>query len=296
MAVDASAAAPKSDTERLHELGYAQELGRKMQGFSNMAVSFSIISILAGCLTTYYVALYAGAGPSIAYGWPIVVMGCLMVAMAMGEVCSAYPTAGGLYYWSAKLAKRNAPLWSWTTGWFNLIGQVAITASVDFALANFFAGWLSLVSDFEPTKNWVLAIYGMFLVIHGVLNSLGIRLIALMNDISVWWHLAGVAVFLVFLVVLPDQHASASFVFSEFQNNTGWAGRGSGIYVFFIGMLMAQYTITGFDASAHMSEETENAAVAGPKGMVTSVWLSGIAGYILLLALTFAIAPGFDFR
>ena len=127
-----------------------------------------------------------------------------------------------------------------------------------------------------------------------MLNTLGIRVTALLNDISVWWHLIGVAVFVGFLVVLPDQHASAKFVFTDFQNNTGWSGPGSGIYVFFIGMLLAQYTITGFDASAHMTEETENAAVAGPKGMVTSVWLSGIAGYVLLLAVTFAIAPGFD--
>ena len=103
-----SPAIPKSDTERLHELGYAQELGRKMQGFSNMAVSFSIISILAGCLTTYYLALFAGGGPAVAYGWPIVTVMALIVAMSMGEVCSHYPTAGGLYYWSAKLAKRNA--------------------------------------------------------------------------------------------------------------------------------------------------------------------------------------------
>src|SRR5262245_32655882 len=298
MAIDvpeAAAPAPKSETERLHELGYAQELGRKMQGFSNMAVSFSIISILAGCLTTYYLALYAGGGPVIAYGWPLVAVMCLMVAWAMGEVCSSFPTAGGLYYWSAKLAKRNAPLWSWSTGWFNLIGQIAITASVDFALANFIGGFLVLTSDFVPTSKSILVIYGILLVTHGVLNSLGIRIIALLNDISVWWHLAGVAVFLIFLTVLPDHHAPASFVFSDFQNNTGWTGAGSGIYVFFIGCLLAQYTITGFDASAHMTEETENAAVAGPKGMATSVWLSGIAGYILLLAVTFAIQPDFDY-
>jgi amino acid permease (GABA permease) len=283
-----------SDEARLHELGYAQELGRKMQGFSNMAVSFSIISILAGCLTTYYLALFAGGGPAIAYGWPIVTVAALLVAMSMGEVCSSYPTAGGLYYWSAKLAKRNAPFWSWTTGWFNLIGQVAITASIDFALANFIGGFLALTTDYVPSPGSLLFIYGVVLVLHGILNSLGIRLTALLNDISVWWHLIGVGVFLVFLVVLPDQHATAKFVFTDFQNNTGWAGPFSGIYVFVIGMLLAQYTITGFDASAHMSEETQNAAVAGPKGMVTSVWLSGIAGYVLLLAVTFAIRPGFD--
>ncbi len=294
MAVDASAAAPKSDTERLHELGYAQELGRKMQGFSNMAVSFSIISILAGCLTTLYVALFAGGGPAIAWGWPLVTVMSLTVAMAMGEVCSSFPTAGGLYYWSAKLAKRNAPFWSWTTGWFNLIGQIAITASVDFALANFIGAFLELTTSYHHTKYTILLIYGILLVIHGVLNSLGIRLIALLNDISVWWHLIGVAIFVAFLIALPDHHQSTSFVFTTFQNNTGWAGAGSGIYVFLIGCLLAQYTITGFDASAHMTEETENAAVAGPKGMVTAVWLSGVAGYVLLLAVFFAIKPGTD--
>ena len=289
-----SPAVPKSDTERLHELGYAQELGRKMQGFSNMAVSFSIISILAGCLTTYYLVLFAGGGPAVAYGWPIVTVMALTVAMSMGEVCSHYPTAGGLYYWSAKLAKRNGAFWSWTTGWFNLIGQVAITASIDFALANFIGGFLALTTDYVPSPGSLLFIYGVVLVLHGGLNTLGIRVTALLNDVSVWWHLIGVAVFVGFLVVLPDQHASAKFVFTDFQNNTGWSGPGSGIYVFVIGMLLAQYTITGFDASAHMTEETENAAVAGPKGMVTSVWLSGIAGYVLLLAVTFGIAPGFD--
>jgi amino acid permease (GABA permease) len=296
MAVDTpgSSAIHKSDTERLHELGYAQELGRKMQGFSNMAVSFSIISILAGCLTTYYLALFAGGGPAIAYGWPLVTFMALFVAMSMGEVCSSYPTAGGLYYWSAKLAKRNAPFWSWTTGWFNLIGQVAITASIDFALASFIGGFLALTTDYAPRPGSLLLIYGILLVLHGVLNTLGIRITALLNDISVWWHLIGVAVFVLVLLFLPDHHASASYVFTKFQNNTGWSGTLSGVYVFFIGLLLAQYTITGFDASAHMTEETQNAAVAGPKGMVTSVWLSGIAGYVLLLAVTFAIRPGFD--
>src|SRR5258706_3380423 len=238
MAVDTpgSSAIHKSDTERLHELGYAQELGRKMQGFSNMAVSFSIISILAGCLTTYYLALYAAGGPAIAYGWPIVPVRALFVAMSMGEVCSSSPTAGGLYYWSAKLAKRNAPFWSWTTGWFTLIGQVAITASIDFGLANFIGGFLVLTTDYTPRPGSLMLIYGIVLILHGVLNSLGIRLTALLNDISVWWHLVGVAVFLVVLLFLPDHHASASYVFSKFQNNTGWNGTLSGVYVFFIGL------------------------------------------------------------
>src|SRR5215213_11885871 len=125
------------DRHELNSLGYAQELKRGMGGFSNFAISFSIISILAGGMTSYWLGMVTGGPRVITLGWIIVGFFALLVGMAMGEICSAYPTAGGLYYWSAKLARKNAPLWSWTTGWFNLIGQVAITASVDFALANF---------------------------------------------------------------------------------------------------------------------------------------------------------------
>ncbi|MDQ1701393.1 MAG: hypothetical protein QOF57_645, partial [Frankiaceae bacterium] len=125
-----------ADTQRLHELGYAQELHRGLGWFSNFAVSFTIISILTGGITTYYLAMSDG-GPRVAtLGWVFVGIMALMVGLAMAEVCSAFPTAGGLYYWAAKTAKPGkAAIWSWYTGWFNLIGQVAVTASIDFGLA-----------------------------------------------------------------------------------------------------------------------------------------------------------------
>ena len=124
----------KSDTDRLHELGYAQELKRGMSGFSNFAVSFTIISILSGCLTLFGLGMFLGGPASSAYGWLLVGLMVTFVGLAMAEVCSSYPTAGGLYYWSAKLAKKNGPAWAWFTGWFNLLGQVAITAGIDFGL------------------------------------------------------------------------------------------------------------------------------------------------------------------
>jgi len=108
----------------------------------------------------------------------------------------------------------------------------------------------------------------------------------LLNDISVWWHLVGVAVIFLVLFFFPAHHQSAGFIFTKFVNNTGF---GSGIYVFLIGLLLAQYTFTGYDASAHMTEETHNAAVAGPRGIVWSIVVSLIAGWILLIAVTGAI-------
>ena len=133
-----------SDEEELHQLGYAQELRRRMSGFSNFAVSFTIISILSGCLTLYGFGMTTGGPAVIVWGWPFVGIMTLFVGLAMAEVCSSYPTAGGLYYWSAKLATKNGPAWSWFTGWFNFLGQVAVTAGIDFGAAFFINAFLDL--------------------------------------------------------------------------------------------------------------------------------------------------------
>ena len=122
------------DRDHLHQMGYAQELHRGMSTFSNFAISFSIISILAGGMTAFWLGMVTGGPRVITLGWIIVGFFALLVGMAMGEICSAYPTAGGLYYWSAKLAKKNGARWSWFTGWFNLLGQIGVIASVDYAL------------------------------------------------------------------------------------------------------------------------------------------------------------------
>src|SRR3954451_14621287 len=138
------APASSNDVERLHQLGYAQELRRGMRTFSNFAVSFTIISILSGCLTLFGFGMKVGGPAEMVWGWLVVGFFVTLVALGMAEVASSYPTAGGLYYWSAKLAKTNAPAWSWFTGWFNLLGQVAVTAGIDFGLAFFINAYLNL--------------------------------------------------------------------------------------------------------------------------------------------------------
>ena len=140
----------KGDVERLHEMGYAQELLRSMGGFSNFAVSFTIISILSGCLTLYGFGMNTGGPVVMSIGWPLVGLMVVIVGLAMAEIASSYPTAGGLYYWSARLAGKNAPAWSWFTGWFNLLGQVGVTAGIDFGLAFFVTAELNLVFSY-PT-------------------------------------------------------------------------------------------------------------------------------------------------
>ena len=281
-----------SDTARLHQMGYAQELKRSMGSFSNFAVSFSIISILTGGITTYFLGMDAGGPLVITIGWFIVGALVLCVGMGMAEICSAYPTAGGLYYWSAQLAQKNKAAWSWGCGWFNLVGQVAITASIDYGLATYVAFIISLYSaSFHSNYKWVLLFYGIILAFHGLLNTFRVQLVSLLADISAWWHLIGTLVIVGALLIVPSHHQSVSFLFHH-ANLTGWSGPFAGVYVFAIGLLLAQYTLTGYDASAHMTEETQSAAIGGPKSMVRAIYVSIIAGFILNLAMTLAIQGG----
>jgi amino acid permease (GABA permease) len=275
-----------ADEQTLHELGYAQELRRGMSAFSNFAVSFTIICVLSGCLTLYGFGMNTGGPAVMIWGWPVVGLMTLTVGLGMAEVCSSYPTAGGLYYWAAKLARNNGAAWAWFTGWFNFLGQVAVTAGIDFGLAQFLTAFLNLQFGFSATPGHTVAVFGAALLAHALLNVRGVRLVAVLNNVSVWWQVLGVVVIVLALALLPDHHQSAGFVFGHFTNNTGWS---STFYVVALGLLLAQYTFTGFDASAHMTEETHQAARSGPRGIVNSIVVSLVAGWILLIGVTFAI-------
>jgi amino acid transporter len=278
------------DEQTLHKLGYAQELFRAMGGFQNFAISFTIISILAGCLTSYYIAFQWGGPVAVTWGWLLVGSFCIIVSLAMGEVASTFPTAGGLYYWASKLG---SPAWGWFTGWFNLVGQIAVTAAIGYGLAIFATSLLDLLFNYPNTSKWIFVTYTVVMAIAVVVNMFRVNVTAALNTISAWWHMAGVLVIVGILIIVPDNHQSVGYVFGETVNNSGFSGANFHdlmfFYVFGIGLLMAQYTITGFDASAHMAEETNQASRMAAIGMVMSVVVSVAFGFILLLAVTFAI-------
>ena len=278
------------DTTQLHKLGYAQELFRSMGGFQNFAISFTIISILAGCLTSYTIAFNQGGPVAITWGWLIVGFFCIIVALALGEIASTYPTAGGLYFWASKLG---SPAWGWFTGWFNLIGQIAVTASIGFGCAIFMTSLLNLLWDYPNSYGWIYFLYGLIMLGAGLINMFKVPITAALNAFSAWWHMVGVLVIVGILIVVPDHHRSIGYVFGKTINNTGFGGGTTHglifFYVFLTGLLLAQYTITGYDASAHMSEETHKASIGAAWGMVMSVVVSVIFGFILLVAVTFVV-------
>ncbi len=271
------------DARQLRELGYEQVLVRRVGPFGNFAVSFSVISVLSGCMTLYGFGMTTGGPAVMLWGWLAVGLMVLFVGLGLAEVTSAYPTSGALYYMAEKLGGRT---WGWYTGWLNLLGLLGAIAGIDYGAATFTGALLNLQWGFHPTPGSLLEIYGCILILHAVLNLFGVRLVSVLNSVSVWWHLAGVALIVGALALVPSHHQSARWVFGHYADSTGWSNP---IYVTALGLLLAQYTFTGYDASAHLSEETTGASVAAARGIVRSIWASWIAGFVLLAGLTFAI-------
>jgi amino acid transporter len=284
-----------ADARRLAELGYKQELHRGWSGFSNFAISFSIISILAGPFTSYSQAWLNGGPAMISIGWPAVSVFILIVGLCMAELASSYPTAGGIYYWASKLG---GPAWGWFTGWFNLIGLIAVVASVDYAAATFANALLgsfglTVPLDFSTSQpqaalDHTFALFVLIILLHALINIFSSHLVELFNRISAWWHIIGVAVIVAILIFAPSHHQTFGFVFLHRLNLSGFGDHMYWYYVLPLGMLLPMYTIVGYDASAHISEETRGAALAAPKGLWRSIFYSAVIGWILLLALTFA--------
>src|SRR5262245_13654058 len=181
-----------ADAEQLRRLGYAQELRRRMGAFSNFAISFSTICILAGGITSFQFGLSAVGGAAAGIVWPVGVAFSLIVALCMAQVASAFPTAGGLYHWSAILGGKG---WGWATAWFNLAGLVFVTAAVNVGSYTLFVNFVGPMLGIDPAR-WLGAggqinghqIAGVALISlsHALLNHFGIRLTTLLTDFSGW--------------------------------------------------------------------------------------------------------------
>lgn len=258
------------DAEALHRLGYAQDLLRRMGGFSSFAVSFSIISVLTGCITAYPDALGAGGPAALGLGWPLVSAGTMLVALAMAELASAFPTAGALYHWSALLGGVGT---GWMTAAINIAGQLAIVAAIDFGCASELAATLGLEGT-GPT----LGLLALLLASHALVNAASVRVVALLNDVSATVHILGVIAIVGALFAL-GRAQSPAFLATPVHGGGGFLG----------GLVLGMFTFTGYDASAHLSEETHDPARRSAWGIVASVGVSAVAGYLLLAALTLGI-------
>ncbi|MGO6671213.1 amino acid permease [Rhizobium leguminosarum] len=284
----------KQDVHILHSMGYAQELERRMSSFSNFAVSFSIICILSGGINSLAQATSGAGGAAIGIGWPVGCFISLVFAVAMAQISSAYPTAGGLYHWGSILGNRFT---GWLTAWFNLLGLVTVLGAINVGTYYFFMGsfgttYLGLTDSTTVRIIFLVIITGA----QALVNHMGIGLTAKLTDFSGYLIFAtSIALALVCLAAAPSYEFGRLFTFANYSGEVGgnvWPTTSSA-WVFLLGLLLPIYTITGYDASAHTSEETVKAAESVPRGMVASVLWSALFGYIMLCAFVLML-PNMD--
>ncbi|WUT86732.1 amino acid permease [Streptomyces melanogenes] len=274
------------DDATLHAMGYPRKLTRRFHAFDNFAISFTIINIISGIFSAFGFGMGAGGPRILIFGWIGVSVMVLFVGAAMGEIASAYPTSGALYFSAGKLAKRHRGAWSWYTGWLNFVGQVGGTAATNYAAATFIQAFVSMQwPSYDPTPQQTVGIAAVILVVQALANTYTVQLVAVVNRISVWWLLVGMVVIVAALTFKPSHHQSASFA-NHFVNTTGFS---NGLYAAMLGLLVTSWTFTGFDGSFHMSEETVKATVNTPKGIMRAIIYSALAGLVLMLALVYAI-------
>jgi amino acid transporter len=285
------------DVQLLQSMGYAQELLRRMSGFSNFAISFSIICILAGGITSLQLGVSAIGGAAAGVVWPIGVGFSWLVALCMAQVASAFPTAGGLYHWSSILGGRG---WGWATAWFNLGGLVFVTAAVDVGAYTLFVNFVGPLLGIDPAQlgvsHQVIGV-GVIAASQALFNHFGIRLTTALTDFSGYLIFAlAVVLTLAMLLAAPSLEPARLFAFTNMSGDAGggvWPASSSLFTTFLLGLMWPIYTITGFDASAHTAEETVRAAVNVPKGILRSVYLSGLFGWLMVSSFVIAM-PGVE--
>ncbi|TGJ80769.1 hypothetical protein E0Z10_g7979 [Xylaria hypoxylon] len=267
------------DEDRLAQFGYKQELKRDWGLAHNFGVSFSIISVITGLTTLFQFGLNTGGPAVMSIGWIVVSFFTLMVATAMGEIVSAIPTSGGPYFWAAMMAPPKC----------RDDGYLIRPRGSDRDAATVKS------PEYEPTAAKTIGIYAAVLVSHGLVNTFGVRVLKYLNTVSIILHSAGVTALAIAVLAKAPKHQPASFVFGYLNDGTGtdgspgWSERASPAYLVVCGSLLAQYTLTGFDASAHLSEETRNASWSAPIGVISSVGFSAIFGLLVLLSFLFSI-------
>jgi len=278
------------DLKVLHGMGYAQELSRSMSKFSNFAISFSIICILSGGINSFAQAISSVGGAGAGIGW---IVGCLlsgMFALAMAQISSAFPTAGGLYHWASILGNR---FWGWLAAWLNLLGLITVLGAINIGTAYFFAGTFGSMFGFSGSDTQVVLFVAAITAAQALFNHLGIKITTMLTDVSGYLIFATTAVLVVAcLYFAPAIDISRLWTFTNYSGEAGgnvFPQSDNVGYLYLLCLLLQLYTITGYDASAHTAEETKGAAMSVPRGIINAVVASSLVGWVMISAITLAI-------
>ncbi|KAG9237019.1 amino acid/polyamine transporter I [Amylocarpus encephaloides] len=249
--------------------------------------SFSIVSCWSALGGVLVAGVTAGGPPVMIWGWVGICCVSLCVAFSMAEMCSEYPVAGGQYSWvyilSPKSIRRQ---FSYITGWFMIIGIIAMGATNSFIGANFILGQANLVFPAFEIQRWqtVLVAYCITFVAAFV-NMWGSRILDRLSKGLLVFNIIAFIVTIATILACNQNKQSASFVFKDFQNFTGFSTSMAGI----IGILQPAFGMCCYDAPAHMCEELKDASKQAPRAIVMSVCIGAVTGFIFLVSVCFCI-------
>lgn len=274
--------------QALANLGYKSELPRNLSMMSILGLSFAIMAVPYGLSTTIYITLNNGQSVSILWGWVLVSLISICIAASLAEICAVYPTAGGVYYWSAMLSTRRwaAPV-SFVDGWLTLVGNWTVTLSINFGGAQLILSAITIFNpDYAATQWQTVLCFWAVMLVCALVNAFGSRYLDLINKVCIYWTAASVLIIMVTVLVMAPERHSGEYVFAHYDaSGSGWPAAWS----FFVGLLSPAYVLTGYGMVAAMCEEVQNPEREVPKAIVLSVVAAGITGVIFLIPLLFVM-------
>ncbi|KAJ4478037.1 amino acid transporter [Lentinula aciculospora] len=264
--------------KRPMELGYKPEFRRDMSLFGVLGISFCAIGILTGSSAAFQAGLFSGGPLGLFWGWNICSLFMLLIALSQAEICSAYPTMGGLYFWVSKL-KPDLPVLAYCTGWIYAIAMTLTGTSGNLTVALFIASLVEVASGRTLSRIEIVTIAWGINILSGVINTTGTKAIGRMSSFNIWWTLGGTFVLVITLLVKAPVKNSAQFVFTDFENFTGWGSEG----------FVAVYSLEGSETAGQVAEEAVRAEFLAPMAVVGSIIGSWIIGLAYMLALLFSV-------
>ncbi|KAJ1301650.1 hypothetical protein OPQ81_008891 [Rhizoctonia solani] len=252
---------------RLEALGYRPEFRREMNLFAVVGMSFTAIGILTGMSSAFQTGLFAGGPLGLFWGWNICALFMFLVALCLAEICSAYPTMGGLYYWVSKM-KSDKPILGYVTGVLYACAMIFTGTSGNLSTALYIASMAEVGTGITLSRVEITGMAWCVCLLSAIINSWGSRGIGMVSQVNVWWTLVGTIILVVTLLVKSPVKNSALFVFTDLENFTGWGNNG---FVVLLGFLQAVYTLEGAETSAQVAEEARNAEWLAPIGIAASI-------------------------
>lgn len=279
------------DQQLENEFGYKPVFKREFGYLSTFSFAVSISGLFATVMTTFSYPLYAGGSAAAVWCWLIGGSGCLCLAFSVAELVSAYPTSGGLYYTVSRLApKKYSPILSWMTGWINLLGQIAGVASSEYGAAQMLLAAISIGTDFkyEITTNATIGVMAGLTILSGCVNSMSTYWIEKMTKGYVIFHIGVLVSCCIALLVKTENKNTPKYVFTHIEQNSGWEPKG---FSFLFGLLSVAWTMTDYDATAHITEEMTNPAVKAPWAISAAMVFTYVGGFLFNIVLCFCMGP-----